>query len=184
VAQLFSLDLIRVMSICRLILIVGCVMSFAIGCGRNAADQTVVHRDGEPDVISVDSDDAEMNAAISQARHSTDEFLRILAAPKANQTDFSAKRRYPKKSGEGGEHIWISNLTYDGKLLHGKVSDDPVNIANLKIDDEVSFPPAQLTDWMYMEDGKIVGGYTIRVLRKRMSAQEGADFDSHLQFKP
>jgi len=57
-------------------------------------------------------------------------------------------------------------------------------VVDLKIGDEVSFPPAELTDWMYMEDGKIIGGYTIRVLRKRMSAKEGADFDANLQFKP
>jgi uncharacterized protein YegJ (DUF2314 family) len=172
------------MYIIRFILIVGFAVSLAAGCGRKAAEQSVVHREGEPDVINVDSDDAEMNAAISQARHTTDEFLRVLAAPKPNQTDWSVKREYPTKTGSGGEHIWISDLTYDGKLLHGKVGDDPVNIANLKLGDEVSFPPAELTDWMYLEDGKIVGGYTIRVLRKRMSAQEGADFDSHLQFKP
>jgi uncharacterized protein YegJ (DUF2314 family) len=168
---------------CR-VLIVSCVMSFGTGCSCKDAGQSVVHREGEPDVINVDSNDAEMNAAISQARHTTGEFLRILAAPKPNQTDFSAKREYPTKNGLGGEHIWISDLSYDGKLLHGKVGDDPANIANLKLGDEVSFSPAELTDWMYMEDGKIVGGYTIRVLRKRMSAQEGADFDGHLQFKP
>ena len=168
------------MNIFRFVLIIGCMASFATGCGR----ESVVHREGEPDVISVDSADAEMNTAISQARQTVDDFLRVLATPKPNQTDFSAKRPYPTKNGSGDEHIWISHLTYDGKLLHGRVGDDPVNIANLKIDDEVSFPPAELSDWMYLEDGKIVGGYTIRVLRKRMSAQEGAEFDSHLQFKP
>jgi len=178
------MDFIRDMNFLRLVLIVGCCMNFATGCGRKAVDQPAVQRKDEPDVVNVDSDDVEMNTAISKARESTAEFLQILTSPKPNQTDFSAKRPYPKKSGSGGEHIWISDLTYDGKLLHGKVGDDPVDIANLKIGDEVSFPPAELTDWLYLEDGKIVGGYTIRVLRKRMSPQEGADFDSRLQFKP
>ena len=90
--ELWTLDLIRAMYGFRLILIVGCVMSFAAGCGRKAANQTVVHREGEPDVINVDSEDAEMNAAIRQARMTTDEFLRTLAAPKSNQIDFSANR--------------------------------------------------------------------------------------------
>jgi uncharacterized protein YegJ (DUF2314 family) len=165
----------------RAILICFCVVSLFSGCGRG---ERVVHREGEPDVVKVDSDDAEMNAAISQARQTTDVFLRVLAAPRSNQTDFSAKRPYPTKDGSSKEHIWISQLSYDGKLLHGKISDDPVNIPNLKIDDAVSFSPSELSDWMYLEDGKIVGGYTIRVLRKHMSAQEGADFDKRLQFKP
>ena len=162
----------------RIILCCLCIISLIAGCGRK---QRVLHREGEPDVTSVDSDDVEMNAAISQAQQATNIFLGVLAAPKPNQTDFSAKRPYPTKA--GNEHIWISHLSYDGKLLHGKVGDDPVNIPNLKLDDAVSFPPSELSDWMYLEDGKIVGGYTIRIIRKHMSVKEGADFDSHLQFK-
>ena len=42
----------------------------------------------------------------------------------------------------------------------------------------------ELTDWMYFEDGKVVGGYTIRVLRTRMNAEDGAEFDRQMQFKP
>jgi len=125
-----------------------------------------------------------MNAAINQAKKTTDSFLHALASAKSNQTDFAVKRRYATTNNSDFEHIWISQLTYDGTLLHGKIGDDPVNIPNLKINDAVSCPPAELTDWMYMEDGMIVGGYTIRVLRKRMSGQEGADFDRRLKFKP
>jgi uncharacterized protein YegJ (DUF2314 family) len=154
------------------------------GCNRNSVDSRVVHREGEPDVISVDSDDAEMNAAIAQARQTTGAFLQVLAAPKPNQSDFSAKRPYPTSSDRASqEHIWIPHLTYDGKLLHGKVGDEPLNIPNLKFDQPVTFPPGELSDWMYLEDGKIVGGYTIRVLRKHMSEEEAAEFDRHLQFK-
>jgi uncharacterized protein YegJ (DUF2314 family) len=58
-----------------------------------------------------------------------------------------------------------------------------VNIPNLKLDEPVSFSPSELSDWMYLEDGKIVGGYTIRVLRNHMPAAEAVDFDRHLQFK-
>ena len=61
VAQLFSLDLIRIMYFIRAILICFLVVSLISGCGRS---ERVVHREGEPDVISVESEDAEMNAAI------------------------------------------------------------------------------------------------------------------------
>ena len=171
------------MYILRFILGWMCILSLISGCGRKSYE-SVVHREGDPDVVGVDSEDTEMNGAIDQARQTTEVFLRVLAAPKPNQTDFSAKRPYPTKGSSSKEHIWISQLSYDGKLLHGKISDDPVNIPNLKIDDAVSFSPSELSDWMYLEDGKIVGGYTIRVLRKHMSAQKSADFDKRLQFKP
>ena len=160
-----------------------CAVGFLYGCNRKSRNQRVIRRDGEPDVVSIGSDAADMNAAIAESRRNTDAFLQILAAPKKNQTDFSAKRPYPTADGSSREHIWISHLTYDGKLLHGTVGDEPVNIPNLKFDEPVSFLPAELSDWMYLEDGKVVGGYTIRVLRKHMSASEGAEFDRHLQFK-
>ena len=158
-------------------------LTFICGCNRKPIDQRVVHREGQPDVINVGDQDAEMNAAISQARQTTDKFLRTLASQKPNQTDFSVKRSYPTKDGSGNEHIWISHLSYDGKLLQGTISDEPVNISNLKLNDPVSFPPVELSDWMYLEDEKVVGGYTIRVLRKHMPVDEAADFDRHLQFK-
>ena len=161
-----------------------CAAVFVSGCNRKSADSRVIHREGEPDVINVDSEDAEMNDAIAQARQTTDTFLQILTDPKPNQTDFSVKRPYPTKTGgTRKEHIWISHLSYDGRFLHGTVGDEPVNISNLKSGEPVSFPLNELSDWMYLEDGKIVGGYTIRVLRKHMPSKEAADFDRHFQFK-
>ena len=161
------------------------VAGMASGCNRKSADSQVVHREGEPNVIKVGSMDAEMNAAIAQAQQATDTFLQALTAPKTNQADFSAKRPYPtRQGGTSREHIWISHLSYDGQRLHGTVGDEPVDIPNLKFGEPVSFPPGELSDWMYLEDGRIVGGYTIRVLRRHMPAAEAADFDRHLKFKP
>ncbi|MGC3991527.1 MAG: DUF2314 domain-containing protein [Chthoniobacteraceae bacterium] len=161
-----------------------CLAGAISGCKRSERNPDVLHRDGDPDVIYVDSEDAEMNAAIAHAQSTKAEFLQTLQAAKPNQTDFSAKRPYlTNKGGTDREHIWVSNLSYDGKLLHGTIGDDPVNIPHLKLGDPVSFPPDELSDWMYLEDGKIVGGYTIRVLRKRMSPQDATDFDQNMQFK-
>jgi uncharacterized protein YegJ (DUF2314 family) len=36
---------------------------------------------------------------------------------------------------------------------------------------------------MYVENNKLVGGYTIRVLRDGLSASERADFDKEFPFK-
>jgi uncharacterized protein YegJ (DUF2314 family) len=160
-----------------------CSVCLLSGCSPTSTDSSVIRREGEPDVMSVDSKDAEMNAAIKQAQQTSTNFLSVLVAPKTNQTDFSVKRPYTTKDGKSVEHIWISEVSYDGKLLHGKIGDEPVNIPDLKLNDPVSFPPSEISDWIYLDDGKIVGGYTIRILRKHMSAQDAAEFDQHLQFK-
>lgn len=151
------------------------------GCERKSASSGAGNGDG---VIKVGPEDAEMSAAIAHAVETKEAFLQALAAPKPNQRDFSVKRPYATGGGDTErEHIWISSLSYDGKLLHGTINDDPVNIPHLKLGDAASFSPSELTDWMYLEDGKVVGGYTIRVLRKRMSAEERAEMDKHLDFK-
>lgn len=145
----------------------------------------VASKQSEQDVTKMYMDDAEMNVAMADAQISKSAFLQALAAPMPNQTGFAAKHPFATTTSKGRrEHIWISQLTYDGTLLHGIVSNDPLYVSHLKIDAPVSFHPMELTDWMYFEDGKVVGGYTIRVLRKRMSAEEGAEFDRQMQFKP
>jgi uncharacterized protein YegJ (DUF2314 family) len=166
------------------VFLVLCTAALFPGCRRPPTDTNSVHRDGQPDVTYVRSEDPEMNAAIALAQKTTDTFLQALTARQPNQKGFSVKRPYPTTAGGNArEHIWISNVTFDGKLLHGTVGDEPVNIPNLKFDEPVAFPPGELTDWMYLEDGKIVGAYTTRILRKRLSPEEGAEFDRHLQFK-
>ena len=138
---------------------------------------------GDGGVVSVAAEDAEMNAAIRKAKETTAVFLKVLGSPMPNQAEFHVKRSYPTGKGSGQEHIWISDVRFDGKLLHGRVSDVPEDIPNLKWLQAVSFPPSELTDWMFSEGGKVVGAFTTRVLRKRMSPEEAAEFDQQVQFK-
>jgi uncharacterized protein YegJ (DUF2314 family) len=47
---------------------------------------------------------------------------------------------------------------------------------------KVSVEPAKISDWMFVEDRKLVGGYTIRVLRDSVPASERAEFDKSVPF--
>ena len=40
-----------------------------------------------------------------------------------------------------------------------------------------------MVDWMYVENGKLQGGYTIRVQRKFVQAAERPKFDEQFKFK-
>jgi uncharacterized protein YegJ (DUF2314 family) len=42
---------------------------------------------------------------------------------------------------------------------------------------------ADLSDWMYLEDNRLVGGYTLRVLRDSVSPEARARMDSQLPFR-
>ena len=40
-----------------------------------------------------------------------------------------------------------------------------------------------ITDWMYVDKGILQGGYTIKLIRNRMSKEERAKFDAGFPFK-
>ena len=53
----------------------------------------------------------------------------------------------------------------------------------MKIGDRHSVNPDEITDWSYVENGKLVGGYTIRVLFAEMSNDEKQQFEKQADFK-
>jgi uncharacterized protein YegJ (DUF2314 family) len=47
----------------------------------------------------------------------------------------------------------------------------------------VDFEPSYISDWMYIEDGYLVGGYTTRVIRDRMTPKERTAYDAQAPYK-
>src|SRR5262249_45481080 len=128
----------------------------------------------------VDKDDPKMNAAIAKARSTVNTFIAALSAPKPNQADFSVKMAFT--DGEHTEHMWLGSVRYDGKVFRGVVNNDPELVNNVKVGQKASIEPSKVSDWMFVENGKLVGGYTIRVLRDTMSTKERAEFDRSVPF--
>ncbi len=132
------------------------------------------------DIKSVRSDDPQMLAAINKARDSLRQFCDALAHPKPNQKSFVLKVAFQR--GDEVEHIWVADLNLSGKNPQGVIADEP-RMKGLRFMQQVSFDPADITDWMYIEDGRLVGGYTTRLLRERMSAEERKQFDASVPYK-
>jgi uncharacterized protein YegJ (DUF2314 family) len=79
--------------------------------------------------------------------------------------------------------MWVRNVQYDGNVITGMLVDTPRHLRSVKLGEQVCFPLERLSDWLYVEKGKAVGGFTIRVLRTRMSEQERQEHDSHYPFQ-
>jgi uncharacterized protein YegJ (DUF2314 family) len=136
---------------------------------------------GKDKIISVSGDDPAMNTAIKKARDTVGTFIAALNSPKPNQDSFTVKMAFV--DGKQTEHMWLSPVRYDGNRFHGIVNNDPELVSNVKIGQTASVDPAQISDWMFVENGKLVGGYTIRVLREKMSPRERAEFDQRAPFR-
>ncbi len=132
-------------------------------------------------VVQVSSDDARMNAAIAKARATVGTFVTALQKPKASRSGFSIKIRITK--GDDAEHFWLSDVRYDGSAFSGKIDNDPEMVKTVKLGQAASARPAEISDWMYVDHGKLVGGYTLRVLRDGLSPSERAEFDRSVPFK-
>lgn len=162
-----------VVSIVALLLMGSCDQA-----GQKAGE--IVARNGEPAVHTVSGEDSAMNAAIAQARSTVDTFIASLQNPGQNQTYFSIKARIV--DGEYSEHIWLYDVRFDGNQFQGKIGNNPLNVKNVSLGDDLVLGPSEITDWMIVEDNTLVGGYTIHVLRNKLSGEERKKFDGSLPF--
>jgi uncharacterized protein YegJ (DUF2314 family) len=143
-----------------------------VGCGKKPAR--------EDKVTMVADDDPRMTAAIEKARATVGTFTSALRSPKARQTAFSVKMAFTDP--KGTEHMWLSQVSFDGQKFRGTVNNDPMIVSNVRNGQRAAVEPAKISDWMYVDNGKLVGGYTLRVLRDSMSAEERAEFDRSVPF--
>ena len=123
-------------------------------------------------IIDVRTADAEMNAAIAHARETLPTFWASYEAPKPSETGHSLKVRFPT-GGSRGEHIWMADVK---KLPNGgysaRFANQPRDLPGKRVGDLVEFKQADISDWMFMRNGKIVGGETIKPLLKSMPKAE------------
>ena len=127
-----------------------------------------VRAENRSPVIDLGSGDAEMNAAIAKARGTLPTFWVSYDAPKPSETGHSLKVRFPKPR-SGGEHIWMADVkkTADGRYS-GRFANAPRDLPGKKAGDVAEFREADISDWMFTRNGKIVGGETIRPLLKSL----------------
>jgi uncharacterized protein YegJ (DUF2314 family) len=131
----------------------------------------------EDRVIPFSSEDPEMEAAINAARETLGEFLQAFIRPAKNQRSFLLKVKFFEK-----EHIWMADLDLSSKPSQGTVANEPT-VPELKFMQRATFDPFQITDWMYVEDGYLVGGYTTRLIRSRMNSDEREAYDANAPYK-
>jgi len=132
-------------------------------------------------MTTVSSTDEEMNAAIKKAQETLPLFIEALQAPKVSQTHFCIKAKF--HYGDGNiEHIWVSDLSYSGDQFEGVISNEPVYIKDLHLFNHVTVEKQDISDWLIIENDILLGGFTIHVLRNRMTDEERKRFDSGLEY--
>lgn len=68
-------------------------------------------------------------------------------------------------------------MVYDGERFAGTLSNIPADVPGLEHGQRVVVALNEISDWMVVDNGRLIGGYTIRVFRDRLSDQERSEFD-------
>lgn len=149
------------------------------------ADHTLAREDigpgTEPRVFNVDRHNHAMKRAVHQARRTVGVFIQALVRPVAGERDFEVKK--PFVQGDVVEHLWLSDVSFSGNRFHGYVDNRPRKIKGLKMGARVSVNPNEISDWAYVDNGRLIGGYTIRVLYSELSAKDKAALAKEARFR-
>lgn len=119
------------------------------------------------EIMHGNTPDPDIKAAIEKARATVGEFVAALQKPAPGQDKFLVRKIFPAAGGKQ-QILWVNKLSYDGKLLHGKLDDNTVQPGNnVATDGLVSFPPSEVADWMFNDNGKAAGGWMLRAFKKK-----------------
>lgn len=135
-------------------------------------------------IYKVASDDNQMELAAQLARKTFRYFFREVAweqrrivpglevcAIKVEFSDPEEMRTHQEGELEK-EFMWVMEVDFDGKQIHGTLQNDPHSLKSVKAGDRVKIPGKQLVDWLYVQLGQTYGGFTIDQMRSRMNKAE------------
>jgi uncharacterized protein YegJ (DUF2314 family) len=132
-------------------------------------------------LVSVSSWDGEVNAAIARARATLPIFWTAYFARQPSETGHSLKVRVKNKANDG-EYIWIADVRTDGDGRYsGRFANQPAYLPGQHLGETIEFVEADIADWMFMRNGKIVGGETIRLLLKSLPKLEADAIRARLE---
>ena len=123
-----------------------------------------------------------MNAAIAHARDTLPTFWASYDAPQPTEYGHCLKVRF---AGDGYvEHIWMADIEKlpDGRYS-GRFSNEPDNLSGNMLD-QAEFEQADITDWMFMRNEKIVGMETIKPLFKSMPKEDADAVRARMEQPP
>jgi uncharacterized protein YegJ (DUF2314 family) len=117
----------------------------------------------------------EMDAAIQQAHETLSTVRQALLAPKASYDWVGLKVRFVG-AGES-EEIWTQPVDYYNGSFTVQMEEGVTLQLGLHPDRFVLVPNERVLDWVIVKkDGRIIGGYTIRLAYEHMTPEEKEQF--------
>lgn len=143
--------------------------------------------DDEPLFVAISKNNEQMLQAYAKARQTLPQFLSAIGSARFSGAVNSVKikLRDHDTSEELGEdrfaYLWLWDVRQGtGGALHATVRELPKDGLNkLKVGETFRFDEQDVHDWMIMDGSQAWGGFTLRVIRDRMAAQERLQYDEY-----
>ena len=129
-----------------------------------------------PDTLVCEYDEKQMDAAIAKAKSSVQDFITVLEAKSADSYSIKA----PITDKHGTEHFWVTDVTYKDGVFSGLIGNDPGVVQNVKFGQPWTIKKEDISDWMYIKNERIHGGFTIDPLLGTFPKEEAEAIRSKL----
>ena len=145
--------------------VIGSGLMFAGWYFGTANDQSALGRAKRDEVVLVTKDDPAIAAARSKARASLAGFLAIAKQPTPAMRNFALKVRV--SDDHGVEYFWVTQFSANGERFSGKIDNTPRTVRSVSAGQFIQFSEGEITDWMYVDGGKMKGNYSACALLQR-----------------
>jgi uncharacterized protein YegJ (DUF2314 family) len=128
-------------------------------------------------ILWLDGEDPEMVAAIAQAQRAFGQYR--------DKMQREARRIVPMVEDNGvkvflpnpgdpraGEHLWVDEEEFGDEQMQATLRNDAGWLLGLSEGARVSFTTDRVSDWFFVVDGVVHGGFTIKVVLSRLTPEQ------------
>ena len=150
------------------------VLLTGINAAATAASDDLVEKAKRDKIARVPIGDADMEAAFRKARATLDDFLTLVRTPRPSIVNYAVKIGIPDR--DQREYFWISRFTQEEGRLIGKIDNTPRLVRNVREGERITFKKSDVVDWLYRENGKMLGNFTACALIKHDPPRQAEAF--------
>jgi len=149
-------------------------------CQRhNPLNSAVISRQS---ISEVEYDNPEILRIAREARSGFPQFFRHLTRPNADESNFCIKYPFTEVYDNDiiTEQIWLTGIRFRNGRYYGTPVNTPLHISGMRKGRAVNFSTDGITDWMFVRNGKIIGGQSIKYLLEQIPEQRRTDEQKEL----
>ena len=150
--------------------IIVCVI-FLFSCDKSTTDASL--RNKPSPTVEIEQSDKEIERIAENARRALPTFFRNLARPETGANKFYIK--YSLSTDDGAEQVWLGGIRVKDGVYYGRLANTSSLLGDKKKDNLITFNPDAITDWMYIQDGKIIGGRSIKYLLEKIPEEKRSE---------